>query len=188
VEAFALLRAVAPTRLKDADAAPVAVVAVALGHDRSTLAISDGTVCDFMRVLEWGGGKLDAAIMSSLGLTLEEALEVKNQLSLDPGVDGSDPRLARARSAVMGELETLARELVASLQFYQSEPGSLPIAEILLTGGTSRMAGLQEELERLIRARVRTADPLAAVRAEPGASGRDDLASLAIAVGLGVEQ
>jgi type IV pilus assembly protein PilM len=187
VEAFALLRAVAPTRAADPDAAPSAVVAVALGHDRSTLAISDGTVCDFMRVLEWGGGKLDAAISRALGLTLEEASEVKNQLSLEADAD-PDPRITRARSAVLAELETLARELVASLQFYQSEPGSLPIAEILVTGGTSQLPGLPEELERLIRARVRAADPLAAVRAEPGTAGRDDLASLAVAIGLGVEQ
>jgi type IV pilus assembly protein PilM len=189
VEAFALLRAVAPTFAKDPDAAPVAVVAVAIGYDRSTLAISDGTVCDFMRVLEWGGGKLDAAIMRSLGLTAAEAIEVKNKLSLEPGAGQSDdPRVARALSAVHGELETLARELVASLQFYQSEPGSLPIAEILLTGGTSQLDGLPQELERLTRVRVRSADPLAGVRAEPGTSARDDLASLAIAVGLGVEQ
>jgi len=187
VEAFALLRAVAPTRAADPDAAPSAVVAVALGHDRSTLAISDGTVCDFMRVLEWGGGKLDAAISRALGLTLEEAGEVKNQLSLEADAD-PDPRITRARSAVLAELETLARELVASLQFYQSEPGSLPIAEILVTGGTSQLPGLPEELERLIRARVRAADPLAGVRAEPGAASRDDLASLAVAIGLGVEQ
>jgi type IV pilus assembly protein PilM len=187
VEAFALLRAVAPTRAADPDAAPSAVVAVALGHDRSTLAISDGTVCDFMRVLEWGGGKLDAAISRALGLTLEEASEIKNQLSLEADAD-PDPRITRARSAVLAELETLARELVASLQFYQSEPGSLPIAEILVTGGTSQLPGLPAELERLIRARVRAADPLAGVRAEPGAASRDDLASLAVAIGLGVEQ
>jgi type IV pilus assembly protein PilM len=187
VEAFALLRAVAPTQAADPDAAPAAVVAVALGHDRSTLAISDGTVCDFMRVLEWGGGKLDTAISLSLGLTLEEAVDIKNQLSFEPGA-AEEPRLARARSAVLGELETLARELVASLQFYQSEPGSLPISEILVTGGTSQLPGLPEELERLIRARVRAGDPLAGVRSETGASERDDLASLAIAIGLGVEQ
>jgi type IV pilus assembly protein PilM len=187
VEAFALLRAVAPAKAADPDAAPAAVVAVALGHDRSTLAISDGTVCDFMRVLEWGGGKLDEAISRSLGLTLEEAVEVKNELSLD-GDTVDEPRLARARSVVLAELEALARELVASLQFYQSEPGSLPIAEILVTGGTSQLPGLPEALERLIRARVRAGDPLAAVRSEPGISERDDLASLAIAIGLGVEQ
>jgi type IV pilus assembly protein PilM len=187
VEAFALLRAVAPQKHVDPDAPRTAVVAVTLGHDRSTLAISDGTVCDFMRVLEWGGGKLDAAIGRSLGLTLEEAVDVKEQLSLTPDPE-DDPRLVRARSAVLGELETLARELIASLQFYQSEPASLPISEILVTGGTSQFPGLPAELERLIRARVRAADPLSAVTAESGTSSRDDLASLAIAIGLGVEQ
>jgi type IV pilus assembly protein PilM len=187
VEAFALLRAVAPKTAVDPDAPPAAVVAVALGYDRSTLAISDGTVCDFMRVLEWGGGNLDAAIGRTLGLTLEEAVEIKNQLSLEPD-PAEDPRVPRARVAVRTEIEALARELVASLQFYQSEPGSLPISEILVTGGTSQLRGLPEELERLIRARVRTADPLTGVRAEPGASAREDLASLSIAIGLGVEQ
>ena len=79
--------------------------------------------------------------------------------------DVVDPRAVRAREAVKKELTNLARELVASLQFYQGQPGSHAIAEILVTGGTTRMPGLVEELERLVRARVRVADPLAAVDA-----------------------
>ena len=55
LEAFALLRTVAPPVAGDA---PAAVIAVTIGHDRTTLAISDGTVCDFTRVLEWGGSSL----------------------------------------------------------------------------------------------------------------------------------
>ena len=194
VEAFALLRAVAPERTADSGDDPtadrIAIVAVALGHDRSTLAISDGAVCDFMRVLEWGGGKLDAAISRELGLTLDEAADIKREVSLGPNAHGADddPRLARAARAVSRELEALGRELVASLQFYQSEPGSLAIAEILLTGGTSQMPGLDAELERLIRVRVKAADPLLLVNAGQGVGDRDDLASLAIAIGLGVGQ
>jgi type IV pilus assembly protein PilM len=185
VEAFALLRAVAAEHLPTGSSA--AIVAIALGHDRSTLAISDGQSCDFMRVIEWGGGRLDATISRELGLTLEEAAELKRQVSLDEDADGN-PLLQRAATAVTGELQSLARELVASLQAYQSEPGSLPIGEVLVTGGTSRMPGLVGELERLIRARVRVADPLAGVRAEQTVSERDDLASLAVAIGLGVER
>ena len=82
----------------------------------------------------------------------------------------------------------LARELIASLQFYQGQAGSHAIGEILVTGGTTRMPGLVEELERLIRARVRVADPLAAVAGRPPEiAERDDLASLAVAIGLGVD-
>jgi type IV pilus assembly protein PilM len=183
VEAFALLRAVAPPVSKN-DSERTAVVALALGHDRTTLAISDGRFCDFTRVLEWGGARLDAAIARELGVTTDEASEVKLGLALD----GEDPAQARARNAVKHELTTLARELVASLQFYQAQPDSLALSEILVTGGTTRMPGFVEELERLVRARVRPADPLAAVQADANFSARNDLASLAIAIGLGVER
>jgi type IV pilus assembly protein PilM len=183
VEAFALLRAVAP-RVANTDGERTAVVALALGHDRTTLAISDGRFCDFTRVLEWGGGRLDAAIARELGVTNEEAAEVKLGLALN----SDDPEQARARNAVKHELTTLARELVASLQFYQAQPDSLALSEILVTGGTTRMPGFFEELERVVRARVRPADPLGAVEADSNISARNDLASMTIAIGLGVER
>ena len=183
VEAFALLRAVAPPS-SSSDEERAAVVALALGFDRTTLAISDGKVCDFTRVLEWGGGRLDAAIARELGVTTEEAEEIKLGLSLND----DDPANARARNAVKHELTTLSRELVASLQFYQAQPDSLALLEILVTGGTTRMPGFVEELERLVRARVRPADPLGAVSADANISARNDLASLAIAIGLGVDR
>ena len=189
VEAFALLRAVAPPH-KNGDGAPVAAsVVVSIGHDRSTLAISDGTVCDFMRVLDWGGAKLESAIARELGLT---AVEAGNLLfALDLRADASyedDPRLARARAALARELQALARDLIASLQFYQGEPGSLAISEVLITGGTTNLPGLAEELERLTRVPIRVANPLAAVEFSRGLAERADLASLAVAIGLGVER
>ena len=188
VEAFALLRAVAPRNGHVEDAPTVASVVVSIGHDRSTLAISDGTVCDFMRVLDWGGSKLEAAIAQELGLTGPEAAELKLELDLGSDApDGDDPRAPFARAAVERELQTLARELVASLHFYQGQPGSLAISEVIVTGGTTRIPGLAEELERLTRVPVRIADPLAGVQVSNGLAERDDLASLAAAIGLGVE-
>ena len=98
-----------------------------------------------------------------------------------PSVE-ADRRSEQAREAVRGELQALARELVASLEYYQAQPGSLPISEILLAGGTSRIPGLAAELERLTRVRVRLADPLVRVQADdslerarrPGFAGRRD--------------
>jgi len=188
LEAFALLRAIAPTT-EHAEGEPArAVVAVSLGHDRSTLAISDGAVCEFTRVLEWGGEKLESAIGLDLGITTDEAAELKLAVSLEPGAEADDDtRTHAAREAIRRELQKLARELVASLQFYQSQPGSLAISKILLTGGTSRIPGLPEELERITRVGVVRADPLEHVRTSAEVRSRDDLASLAIAIGLGVE-
>ena len=92
------------------------------------------------------------------------------------------------REAIGRELEKLARELVASLQFYQSQPGSLAISEILVSGGTSQLPGLPEELERLTRV-ARSARRSARARCARRATmqARDDLASLTMAIGLGVE-
>jgi type IV pilus assembly protein PilM len=188
LEAFGLLRAVTPpaNRAEDVEAA---VVAVTIGHERTTLAISDGDVCDFTRVLEWGGSTLTGAIERRLNISAVEASELKLGLSLDASTsfDGVDHRDEHAREAVQRELQTLARELVASLQFYQGQPGSLAIGEILLSGGTSRMPGLPEELERLTRVRVRRADPLARAKVADSVDAGDDLPSLAVAIGLGVE-
>lgn len=188
VEAFALLRAVAPRNGDTEDAPTVASVVVSIGHDRSTLAISDGAACDFMRVLDWGGSKLETAIAQELGLTPSEAAELKLELDLrDNAPNEDDPRVARASAAVERELQTLARELIASLQFYQGQPGSLAISQVFVTGGTSMLPGLAEELERLTRVPVRIANPLAGVQVSNGLAERDDLASLAAAIGLGVE-
>jgi type IV pilus assembly protein PilM len=188
LEAFGLLRAVTPPA-QSPEGVEAAVVAVTIGHERTTLAISDGEVCDFTRVLEWGGSTLTGAIERRLNISAAEASELKLGLSLDASAsfDGIDHRDEHAREAVQRELQTLARELVASLQFYQGQPGSLAIGEILLSGGTSRMPGLPEELERLTRVKVRRADPLARAKVADSVTTGGDLASLAVAIGLGVE-
>jgi len=189
LEAFALLRAVGTSTPASERATARAIVAVSLGHDRSTLAISNGAVCEFTRVLEWGGGKLESAIVLDLGVTPEEAIELKLAAPLEPDADeqGQDPRTQAVHGAIRRELQKLGRELVASLQSYQTQPGSLAISEVLVSGGTSQLPGLPEELERLTRVGVRRVDPLAHVKSAEDAQVRDDLASLTIAIGLGIE-
>ena len=142
-------------------------------------------------MLEWGGSKLAAAIARELtrrargGAAAPRASRSSRRTPRTSRPTAAANGPARPRT---GELQALARELVASLEYYQGQPGSLPISEILLAGGTSRIPGLAAELERLTRVRVRLADPLARVdRQDPSIEERDDLASLAVAIGLGVE-
>jgi type IV pilus assembly protein PilM len=189
LEAFALLRALGAPVQED-ETPEAALVAVAIGHDRSTLAVSDGRVCEFTRVLEWGGGALNVALARALDLAPSEAESYKRALSLETGEtpDGLSPdQGATALEAVRKQTQNFARELVSSLQFYQNQPGSLGIGEIVLTGGTAHLPGLAAELQRLIGVSVRVGDPLARVKVrkkvgDPGQSG-----SLAVAIGLGIE-
>ena len=93
----------------------------------------------------------------------------------------------QVRAAVRTELQTFARELVASLRFYQDQPGSLGIAEIVLTGGCSQLAGLDAELGKLIGVGVRVGDPVLRVKAARKVKKRPVGGSLTAAIGLGIE-
>ena len=97
-------------------------------------------------------------------------------------------QLAKARDAVQRALAAFARELVASLHFYQAQPGALGIGEIVLTGGTAHMDGLAEAVGRLIGAPVRLGDPFRRVKVGKKVGHRGPQAgSLAVAIGLGIE-
>jgi type IV pilus assembly protein PilM len=189
LEAFALLRALAAPR-EEESTAQAALVAVTVGHDRTTFAVSDGRVCEFTRVLDWGGQTLNVALARALDVAPSEVEEIKHQLSLDGHEVPAglrEEQAHRAREALRRQVQAFARELVSSLQFYQGQPGSLGIGEIVLTGGTSHLAGLAEELQRLIGVRVRVADPLVRVRVGKKVREPEQLGSLAVAIGLGIE-
>jgi type IV pilus assembly protein PilM len=191
LEAFALLRALGDAPAGDDEPpADAALVVVSIGHDRSTFAVSDGRVCEFTRVLDWGGQTLDVAIARELNVAPSEAAPFKRELSLAaPNVPAglTQEQADNAREAVRRQLQTFARELVSSLQFYQNQPGSLGIGEILITGGTAGLAGLADELQRLMGVRVAVGDPLTRVRLGRKVRETEQLGSLAVAIGLGIE-
>jgi len=188
LEAFALLRSLAaPT---DEPSGGGALVAVAVGFDRTTIAVSTGRYCEFTRVLDWGGWSLNTAIARELDMAPSEVESIKRQLSLgDPAeVEGLEPeRAAKAQEAVQRALSAFARELVASLHFYQAQPGALGIGEIVITGGTAHMPGLPEAIGRLIGAPVRFGDPFKRVKVGRKVDTENQPGSLAVAIGLGIE-
>ena len=190
LEAFALLRALGEPKAGEERPSDAALVVVSIGHDRSTFAVSDGRVCEFTRVLDWGGQTLDVAIARELNCAPSEAEPLKRELSLAAGgwPEGLTQEQAdRAREAVRRQLQTFARELVSSLQFYQNQPGSLGIGEIVITGGTANLAGIADELQRLIGVRVRVGDPLARLKITKKLAVDEPMGSLAVAIGLGIE-
>jgi type IV pilus assembly protein PilM len=189
LEAFAALRALGGGNGTQGNAA---VVIASIGHDRTTLAVSSGTVCEFTRIIEWGGQNLNVAIARALDTAPSEAEPVKRSLSLlEPAETWASlpaERAVKVRAALQRELEAFSRELISSLQFYQGQPGSLGIGEIVLTGGTTHLPGLDVELGNLMGVNVRVGDPLARVRRGKHITGEEQLGSLAVAIGLGIEE
>jgi type IV pilus assembly protein PilM len=189
VEAFALLRAIGGEPLPAGERDDAARVAVSIGYDRTTVAVSDGRLCEFTRVLDWGGARVTSAIEQALGVSVDEAERIKRSLDIasSGSHDPADVRTASAVEAARREVHTLARELASSLHFYQDQPDSLGFAEITITGGSAHLQGLAEQLEELIGIKVRRADPFARVGSGRGTSSGGQDGSLAVAIGLGIE-
>jgi type IV pilus assembly protein PilM len=190
LEAFALLRALQAPQEGAGDDPTAALVAVTLGHDRSTFAVSDGRICEFTRVLDWGGATLNVVLARVLEAAPSEVEGIKRSLSLanDSVPAGlTSEQAEKARSAIRNAIQSFARELVSSLQYYQNQPGSLGIGEIVLTGGTAHLPGLAAELERLIGVRVQVGDPLARMKVSKKVREPEQLGSFAVAIGLGIE-
>jgi type IV pilus assembly protein PilM len=189
LEAFAALRAVGGGNGAQGNAA---VVVAGIGHDRTTLAVSSGSVCEFTRIIEWGGQNLNVAIARAMDVAPSEAEPVKRSLSLlEPAETWASlpaEQAVKVREALQRELEAFSRELISSLQFYQGQPGSLGIGEIVLTGGSTHLQGLDVELGNLVGVRVRVGDPLARVKRGKRITGEEQLGSLAVAIGLGIEE
>lgn len=188
LEAFALLRSLEAPADRDSDAG--ALVAVAIGHDRTTIAVSTGRLCEFTRVLDWGGWSLNVAIARALDRAPSEVEAIKRQLSFarDTEVDGlRAEQVTKIRDAAQRALAAFTRELVASLHFYQAQPGALGIGEIVLTGGTAHMDGLPEAVGQLVGVPIRLGDPFKRVKVGPNVAHEAQHGSLAVAIGLGIE-
>ena len=191
LDAFALLRALAPLGAPASSEGASAVVAVAVGAERSTIAVSNGLICEFTRVLEWGGRTMTDELVGQLSVSAEDAEKLKIAVGLtgeptDPSIEAE--QAARVRESLNETAATFARELVASLQFYQSQTDSLGIGEILLAGGSARLAGFAETLSQMVGVTVRVGDPFANLGAARKGEVFERDPALAIAIGLGLGQ
>lgn len=184
LEAFALLRALTPPRIP----AATALAAVNVGAERSILAVSQGTTCEYVRVLDWGSDRLTAALAVALQIDAHEAERVKlnSVLPWASLADAADGDAQAIGEALMTGMRGFARELVSSLEYYQSQPDSLALGELVLAGGGSKLAGLAPALEELIGVSVRVGDPTAGLSVRDAALEAVGEPGLAVPIGLGM--
>jgi type IV pilus assembly protein PilM len=194
LEALGLLRAfVEPRSFSSRATDDTATVVVAIGHEASTLLVAGGGACEFTRAFDWGGGTLQEAIAAELDVHAAESATILRHLALTgtakPLASLDDEARARAVEAVRSKLTPFARELVSSLQFYQTQPESLGIGEIVITGGTSHLIGLAESLHQMIGVNVRVGDPLQRVVVRTGLDPAIEatIGSMAVPIGLAID-
>lgn len=132
----------------------------------------------FTREIHTGGATFTAAIASRLGLKHGEAEALKR----DPGDDHE-----RVRQAVSSAIDDLAAEVRLSFEYFENQ-FDLGIDEVLLSGGGSRLPGLEQDLSRIFDRPTLSWDPTGDFAIAAGSVDvellREHVHELAVAVGL----
>lgn len=131
---------------------PQNVALIDIGHSQTTLYIAKDGVFTYSREQLFGGSQLTENIQNRYGLTYEEAMTNKKNMTL-PDDYHSD--------VLMPFLDSLVQQITRSLQFYFSASQSHQVDHILLSGGSASLPGLASMVEQKLGSRTSIADPFA---------------------------
>ncbi len=135
-------------------------VLVDLGHEKTNVVFFVGKTLHAARTLMWGGRDLTHAVASTLKIPEAEAERIKLEMGqVGAGVDVADAMTRQVADALRGALADLIIQLKQTLLAFQQEGGEV-IPAILLTGGTSRLNGIDHYLSTMLRKNVSFLDCL----------------------------
>ncbi|NHC46012.1 type IV pilus assembly protein PilM [Motilibacter aurantiacus] len=168
---FAVLRSIGSVVIAgpaaDGPGVPVEAI-VDVGACVTNVLVHQGGVPRFVRILPMGGQHLTEAVADRLGVPFERAEQLKQELGAGapdgpaPEWDGSESD--HARRALADATSALVAEIRGSFDYYVASSGTAPIAHLLLSGGSARLAGLDARLSEATRLPVRTVTPLPRLR------------------------
>ncbi|HEX7259496.1 MAG TPA: type IV pilus assembly protein PilM [Candidatus Saccharimonadia bacterium] len=127
---------------------------VDIGSISSDLTIYD-TFIPLTGSVPVGGQHYTDALVSQLGIKVEEANEIKEKFGLTPS--GMHDKVY---PALEPQLQTLVKEIKRVIKFYESrheEPKK--VASLVLSGGTAQMPGLDEYLRQQVGLPLTVGDP-----------------------------
>lgn len=125
-----------------------------LGHSKTNLVILEGTKIKGLRCLSWGGHQVTQAIAKTLQLPYDKAEAWKHRRA-QVAAGSEDPGL----QAVYAVVEDLQQQLKQTL-FAFNEAGERPIEALYLSGGTSRLQGLDSFFSTRLNINVSQLDVL----------------------------
>jgi len=151
---------------------------VDVGATKTSVNLMRAGVSLFTREIHTGGLAFTTAIANRLGLKHGEAEMIKR----NPGEE-----YERVRQAVAPAVDDLAAEVRLSFEYFENQ-FELGIDEVLLSGGGSRLGGLDQDLSRIFDRPTLAWDPTGDFPIAAGSVDIDQLnmhvPELAVAVGL----
>lgn len=135
----------------------------------------------FTRYMPAGGDFYTKKIENSMGLSYEEAEELKKTLTQDASSSQAQDLL----DEVQNSINPLFCEEVSSIHnFYANFFPDNPISDIYITGGGSQIPYLTEALESHFKAKTEILNPFASIKLGSDLEGQNLKAFLAVSSGL----
>lgn len=150
VDAFALGNAFALGGPTYEMAAGKVVALVDVGATKTVVDIVRGAESYFTREVYVGGNDVTNAIAKRFGIETFEGEQLKRNPS---------SREKEIAEAVLPSLEDLGNEIQLSFDYYENQSDS-KVEEVFVSGGGSRVPGLEETFERIFERRTMTWNPL----------------------------
>ncbi len=185
LEAFALIRALTP---RTAPGTGGAQVVCHIGAGATNIVVTSDRVSQFTRLVGLGGVDLTTAVADQTGLALDEAEALKAACGLlgDIPAGWDEQSVTRVRHALALAVRPLVQEIGRTIDFYRIQEFSQNIDGLILSGGTSLCAGLDQYIQQALGIPVTVGRPLQNLAKAADLS--DDVATrAAVAVGLALD-
>src|SRR5438309_4574089 len=168
------------------DPQPGQVVALLnIGASTTNINILNGVRSVFTRDATFGGNQYTSLLQKELGLTFEQAEQVKRGMPIPEGIE------QREIEPILDTVsDILALEIQKTMDFYRAtvEDGGVAVEKILVSGGGSKLAGLIDFLAQQFEMPVEIFDPFRKIKVDSRGFDpeymREVIPEMAIAVGL----
>jgi type IV pilus assembly protein PilM len=198
--ARAVLEAEPERVLREPDEDKGATALVNISSTLTDIIIVEDGVPRFTRISGTGGRVFTDAIVEQLGVSVDEAEELKMAVGLPQVGDkmlqpvSDDPKIRQYYSKVQGilelEMERFVAEIRRSLDYYIAQSTNVRrIEKVIVSGGGVRLNNFIEQLKASLMMEVELAQPLKSVQIKRRtriANVKEDELSMAICIGLGM--
>jgi len=166
-----------------------AVALVNIGASVININVLAGRVPIFTRDITSGGNHYTEEIQKALGVSFEEAEQIKVGGSSESNKDVVPQEVEGAMREVS---ETMLGEIQRSLEFYRATTSNTPIGKVVLSGGSAHVPGLEKLFEERIEVPFEIANPFHRIEVSTSALNEERLRelgpALGVAVGLGLRR
>ena len=173
----------------------------------TNMAIAEGTVCRFTRVVGGGLESMAADVAERNGIKLSDARELLAAVDLEERTSAAPPALEDpapeemldsdessapvkqpaidVRPVLAGGVREIAGEVRNSLDFHRSQDGGGEVSSIVLSGPALQISGFARALQNELRVPI---TPQTIGLLDEGSAGSVSAERLAVAAGLAVEE